>query len=178
MPNAKSTLIALWIVGAAGIAAGVFLDWMEISVEFADGTRRTITASGLDLYTEYNGTGMPVSSSTPVLYLLMAVAVASLALIHWRRGSEEPPVDLAFAMLVILAAMLLTGHMAVDNTIMCAEPPAGADVHGIPGWLADIAPGDVHRAAMSSSYGYMVSITGQMMSSAAALLYVKRSGAS
>lgn len=153
------------------IAGGVFLNWMDITITFTDGTGEVISASGLGLYTDYRGTGAPVESSTPILYLLIALGVAILALIRLREAGGAATA--VFAMLVLLVAMILTGTMSVDSALMYAEPPAGVDVDGIPEWLTDIVGEDVSSARISGGYGYMVSVIGMLISTLAAMAGVR-----
>lgn len=173
MRNPNTLLILLWLAGAAVVASGVFMDWLEIQIALTDGTDQTITASGLELYTRYGGTGMPVDGSAPVSFLLIAVAVAMLALICYRRR-EGSMATIGFTMLVFLSIVMVTGSMAVDSMVMYAHPPPGTDVSGIPEWLADIASGDVSHATTSGSYGYIVSAIGLFVSFAAAMLFFRR----
>lgn len=117
MRNSNSLLILLWLAGAAIVASGIFMDWLEIQIALTDGTDQTIIASGLELYTRYGGTGMPVDGSAPVSFLLIAVAVALLAVISWKRG-EGSAATIGFTMLVFLSIVMVTGSMAVDSMVM------------------------------------------------------------
>lgn len=177
MIRTKTLPIALWIVGAVIIASGVFMNWMEISVTFIDGTEQTIAASGLDLYIKYGGIGMPVDGSAPIIYLLIAVSVTLLAIAHWKRG-ENSPVTLGLTMLIFVSIMAISGFTAVDSMTMYAEPPPGVNVYGIPEWLNGIVSGEISHATMNGSYGYMVSIVGQLVSFASAILYINRNQSS
>lgn len=153
------------------------MDWLEIDIALSDGTGQTINASGLELYTRFGGAGIPVDGSAPISFMLIAIAVALLALICWKRR-ESSMATVGFTMLVFLSIVIIAGSMAVDPIIMYADPPSGTNVSGIPEWLADIASGDVSHATMSGSYGYIVSAIGLFVSFVAAMMYLRRTGAS
>lgn len=48
------------LVGAAMIAIGVFLNWMEVALVFSDGSKFVLEYTGLEMYTEFEGGGGPV----------------------------------------------------------------------------------------------------------------------
>ncbi len=169
--NLKDLWVPLWIGGALVIAAGTILNWMEISITFSDGTREIVSASGIELYSQYRGRGMPIESSAPLIYLIIAIGTVLLAAFQWKDPKDRSPTLLIW-MLVAFCIMIVSGTMAVDSMAYAAST-SGADVHGIPEWLADIAGREVSNATIGGGNGYMVSIIGLLISFVAALVHLK-----
>ena len=171
MADLKDLWIPLWMGGALIIAAGTILNWMEISITFSDGTREIVSASGIELYSQYRGHGMPIESSAPLIYLLIAIGTILLATFQWKDPKNRSPVPLVW-ILIAFCIMIISGTMAVDS-MAYAAPPSGADVHGIPEWLADMAEKEVSNATIDGGKGYLISIIGLLISFVAILVHMR-----
>lgn len=158
----KESWMPLCIGGALVIMAGTLLDWMEISMVFTDGTRGTVTATGIDLYSQYRWRGMPIESSAPLIFLIVSIGIVLAAAVQWRDGRDASPV-LIIAMLAAFGIMIASGSMAVGSAVY-ADPSAGMDAHGIPGWLTELAGKDVSHATIGGRNGYLVSAAGLLIS--------------
>ena len=176
MVNLKDLWIPLWIGGALIIAAGTLMNWMEISITLSDGTRQLVSASGIELYSQYRGHGMPIESSAPLIYLLIAIGTILLAAFQWKEPKNRSPTLLIW-MLVAFCIMIVSGTMAVDS-MAYASSPSGADIHGIPEWLADIAGNDVSNATIGGEKGYLISIIGLLISFVAVRIHMRDAGSS
>ena len=176
MADLKDLWIPLWMGGALIIAAGTILNWMDISITFSDGTREIVSASGIELYSQYRGRGMPVESSAPLIYLLIAIGTILLAAFQWKDPKNRSPTLLIW-MLVAFCIMIVSGTMAVDS-MAYASSPSGADVHGIPEWLSDMAGKEVSNATIGGERGYLISIIGLLISFVAVLVHMRDAGSS
>ena len=176
MVNLKDLWIPLWIGGALIIAAGTLMNWMEISITLSDGTRQLVSASGIELYSQYRGHGMPIESSAPLIYLLIAIGTILLAAFQWKEPKNRSPTLLIW-MLVAFCIMIVSGTMAVDS-MAYASSPSGADVHGIPEWLSDMAGKEVSNATIGGGRGYLISIIGLLISFVAVLVHMRDAGSS
>ncbi len=161
------------LVGAAMIAIGVFLNWMEVALVFSDGSKFVLEYTGLEMYTEFEGGEVPFRASAPLLFILISVSVALLSILGWRASDVGSSRIMLFAACVFFAALLVIGMTFVDPAIMAADPPAGTGIAGIADWVKCIADGDVTRASISSGNGILVSIAGGLVALAGAILNLR-----
>lgn len=155
----KNVFLLMCVAGAALMFAGILLDWMSISVLFTDGTRQTITATGLEMLTDYYGKGMPISIITPALYVLLAIVVLLLTARCWMAPETTTLSSASFFMAVIFAVMFISGAFAVESSFMVSDP-TGTLASGIPTWLTDLVGDDVYSASLSSENGRFASLIG------------------
>ena len=167
----KELWMPLCIGGALVIAAGTLLEWMEVSIAFADGTRGTVTATGIDLYSQYRGRGMPIESSAPLIYMIIAIGIVLAAAVQWRDRRDASPV-LIIVMLAAFGVMMASGSMAVGSAVY-AVPTPGIDAHGIPEWLTELAGKDVSHATIGGRNGYLVSVAGLLISFVGVIVLIR-----
>lgn len=159
-------LVASWFVGVALIAAGVLMGWMEISYVFTDGTGQTISATGIGLFTDFSGSGVPVSSAVPVAYLMVAVFAAFLGA-AFATGRPVRAGTYTGVMLALAAIMMVLGVTCVDSAMY--SNLSGTYLSAVPDWLTGLVSGDIATARVSSGLGYAVSCAGALVCTAAAL---------
>lgn len=160
----REVFLLVSLAGAAVMAAGVLLDWMSVSVLFADGTRQAVTATGLEMFTEYSGRGMPIVSIAPVLFLVFAAAVVCMTVLCWIRRDYTAAAASAAVTVVMVLVMLLIALLAVDSTFMMADT-TGTLASEMPGWVTEMFGDDVYAATVTGESGRFVSAIGTLVSS-------------
>ena len=166
--------VAIWFVGVAVIAAGVFLEWMEVSLVLVDGSTQTVSASGMELFTEYGGTGAS-ADYVPVLYIAFAVVMALVGAWLARGGSGRPSSTTGAAALVLLV-MIVLGAACVDSQFYTGV--SGVATGAVPEWMSDLASGEVVSGSVSPGLGYVVSCIGALMCVAVSAVGASRSARS